>query len=134
VPIYSQLRVNVDLELVPTEEIAFDAPLTWGDDRRSRAILREEIAVWLSAHPFRVNDEIAVIVEREILVAIMTVLQNPQPVTQQEVAIETVQRSIREDTQLTGLLEDQCLSMLHDMWIQVANVLLTHTKHAPADT
>lgn len=122
------------MELVPTKEIAFDAPLTWGDDRRSRAMLRKEIAIWLSAHPFRVNDEIAVIVEREILVAIMTVLQNPQPGTQQEVAIETVQRSIREDTQLTGPLEDQCLSMLHDMWVQMANVLLTHAKHAPADT
>lgn len=128
-PIYPIL-VSVDFELLDMEVSPYYGPITWSDDRQSRANLLRDNMAWIGAHPIRVEDDVRVVVEREIRCAILSVLQDPRPNAEQEVDYESVERVINDDSRITGDLKGDCVQMLRALWPRMAHLLELHyTKH-----
>ena len=135
-PIYGNVAC-IDSKVVDIPTMPYYAPLEWGGDRESRATLYVENGRWLSAHPIRPNDEVRVVVEREIRLAIHRVLEDAhRPDLEQTVEYETVLRAIKSDSRITaGEFEHNCEQMLRALWGRMAMLLeIRYTKHAPEDT
>lgn len=124
-------KVNVDLQLVPSEDIDRLAPIVWGNDLESRTRLFRDNTKWLRENPIQKSDNVLLVVEREIRSAIQTVLDNPNPDAVQEIEFEYVERSIKSDSKITGDFEVDCLFALDRLWVPMSYLLLSYTKPAP---